>query len=134
MGKKKYEKDFGEVLWYGRRRRFGLPLSFTRYILTPTRLYKRLGFFNIKEEQLELYRVIDFSLRLPFGERIFGCGTMIIHSKDKTNPEVVLKSIKKPRPVMRLIEERVEQERIKYKIHGRDMIGAFGGDGDNCDC
>ena len=123
---KKNCKKYGEVVWRGRKRRFGLPLSFTRYIITTTKLFESRGFFNIKEERIELYRVVDFSLRLPLSQRIFGCGTIIVHAKDKTCPEKRLISVKTPRTIMRLIEENVEEERKKYNIHGRDMIGASG--------
>ena len=126
MSSKKLSKDFGEVVWYGRRHRFGLPLSFTKYILTAGKLYTRNGFFNISEEQVELYRVVDFSLKLPLGQRIFGCGTIRVHAKDKTSAEFDIRAVKKPREALRLIEDGVEKERAKYKIHGRDMIGAVG--------
>jgi hypothetical protein len=129
MSKRKY----GEIIWKGRRRRFGLPLSFTRYILAENKLYTSTGFFSIREERVELYRVVDFSLKLSLGQRIFGCGSIIVHAKDKTCPETLLKSVKNPRTVLRLIEEQVEKERVKYSIHGRDMIGASGiGGCDDC--
>jgi hypothetical protein len=130
------DKQFGEIVWRGRRRRLGLPLSFTRYVLTPTKLFTSVGLLSVNEERTELYRVVDFSLKLPLGQRIFGCGTILVHAKDKTSPELVLRSIKKPREVMRIIEEYVEKERVKYKLHGRDMIGvagAFGEDGGGYD-
>ncbi|MCL2634309.1 MAG: PH domain-containing protein [Oscillospiraceae bacterium] len=126
MSKKRREKNYGEVIWTGKKCYFGLPISFTRYILTDTKLYTKMGLLNIREERIELYRVIDFSLRLPLGQRIFGCGTIIVHAKDKTCPELMVKSIKKARPVLRSIEEYVEKERVKYNIHGRDMIAASG--------
>ncbi|MCL2085261.1 MAG: PH domain-containing protein [Oscillospiraceae bacterium] len=124
--RKKDTKKYGEVVWKGRRRRLGMPLSFTRYILAVNKLYTSVGFFSIKEEQADLYKVVDFSLKLSFGQRIFGCGTIVIHVKDKTCPEITLLSVKKPREVIKLLEDNVEKERVRYKIHGRDMIGASG--------
>ncbi|MCL1866741.1 MAG: PH domain-containing protein [Oscillospiraceae bacterium] len=131
--KVKKSKKYDEIVWKGRKRRLGLPLSFTRYILTPTKLFTSTGFFNIDEERTELYRIIDFSLKLSLGQRIFGCGTIIVHSKDKTCPEMRLNSVKNPRTVMRLIEEYVEQQRLKYNIHGRDMVGVSGSFYDSTD-
>jgi hypothetical protein len=127
--KPKFNKKYGEIIWRGRRRRFGLPLSFTRYILTTAKLYESVGFFNISEERVELYRVVDFSLRKPLSQRIFGCGTLIVRAKDKSCPEKKLLSVKNPRMVLRLIEEAVEAERVKYNIHGRDMVGAASSNG-----
>jgi len=123
MTKKKLKENYGDVLWYGKRCRLGLPLSFTRYILTDKKLYVRTGFFNVKEERVELYRIVDFSLSLPLGERMCGCGTIRVYAKDKTMPEQDLKSVKHPRKALSLLEEAVEKERVKYKIHGRDMMG-----------
>ena len=124
----KSSKKYGDIVWQGRRRRLGLPLSFTRYILTTNKLFESRGLLNVKEERVELYKVVDFSLKLPFfTQRIFGCGTLTVHAKDKTCPTKTLLSVKKPREVLRLIEECVEAERVKYNIHGRDMIGVSGG-------
>ncbi|MDR0196856.1 MAG: PH domain-containing protein [Oscillospiraceae bacterium] len=132
MAETKFDNNYGDVVWRGRRCRLGLPLSFTRYILVTNKMFTSIGLLSVKEERLELYRVVDVSLKLPFFQRIFGCGTVIIHAKDKTSPELTLISIKKPRAVLRHIEELVEKERLKYNIHGRDMVGASGfGDVDN---
>ena len=62
----------GQV-WTDKKRTFlGLPWSFTRYILTEKKLITRKGFLNITEDEVELYRVLDKSLRLPLGQRMFG--------------------------------------------------------------
>jgi len=138
MSKKNLEKNYGEVLWTGKKCRLGLPISLTRYIITTKKLYAKIGFFNIKEDQVELYRIIDFSLSLPLGQRICGCGTVKFFAKDKTMPEYELKSVKNPRNALSILENAVESERKKYKIHGRDMVGNISiteniDDCDNCD-
>ena len=46
-------KDGLEYLWTDKKRTlFGLPLSFTRYYLTDTRLITRVGFLTITEDEL----------------------------------------------------------------------------------
>ena len=45
---KKVKMNF---LWNDRRRRMGLPLSFTRYALTEDRLFLDTGFFNLRSEE-----------------------------------------------------------------------------------
>lgn len=57
---KKVKMNF---LWNDRRRRMGLPLSFTRYALTEDRLFLDTGFFNLRSEEILLYRVRDINLR-----------------------------------------------------------------------
>ena len=118
-------KDENEVLWTDKKRTlFGLPLSFTRYILTWKKFITRKGFLSISEDEIELYRVVDKSLRLPFGQRIFGCGTVIINCRDTDTPVKEVMSIKKPREFVEIFENQVDIQRDKYRTRGRDMIAS----------
>lgn len=122
--------DF-DYIWTDKKRTiFGLPISFTRYILTEKKLITRIGFLSIKEDEVELYRITDKSLQLPLGQRMFGCGTVTMHCKDTDTPIKIVTSIKKPRNFMTLLEENVDIQRDRYRVRGRDMIGL---DVD-CDC
>lgn len=135
----KIKKNYGEdLLWTGKKCICGLPISFTRYILTSTVLYTRTGFLNVKEDEIELYKIVDKVMMFPLGQRIVGCGTVKLTSKDSDTPEKLLKSVKKPREVKRILDEAVKVQRDKYMIRGRDMMGAvihsgvdFDGDDDN---
>lgn len=122
--------DF-DYIWTDKKRTiFGLPISFTRYILTEKKLVTRTGFLSIKEDEVELYRITDKSLQLPLGQRMFGCGTVTMHCKDTDTPVKIVTSIKNPREFMTLLEENVDIQRDRYRVRGRDMIGL---DVD-CDC
>ncbi len=119
-------------VWTDKKRTvFGLPISFTRYILTEKKLITRKGLLNISEDEIELYRVVDKSLRQPFGQRIFNCGTIHINCRDTDTPVKEIMSVKNPRNVMNMIEENVDKQRDKYRTRGRDMIGSGV---DACDC
>lgn len=121
----KLKKNYGEdLLWSGKKCICGLPISFTRYILTSTVLYTRTGLLNVKEDEIELYKIVDKVMMFPLGQRIVGCGTVKLTSKDSDTPEKLLKSIKKPREVKRILDEAVKAQRDKYMIRGRDMMGA----------
>ena len=72
----KLTREYGKVLWTGKKCILGMPISFTRYILTDTRLITRVGLLNLKEDEVELYRVFDKSVSLSLGQRIVGCGTI----------------------------------------------------------
>lgn len=121
---KKLARDYGEILWTGKKRILGMPISFTRYILTETKFITKIGLLNIREDEIELYRVYDMSLQLPLGQRIFGCGTLKLLSKDSDTPTKEIKCIKKPREAKRLIDDAVTLQRDKYYVRGRDMIGS----------
>ena len=117
------EKE-NEYLWKDRKRTFlGLPWSFTVYILTKTKLICRRGFFNIVEDEIDLYKITDKKLLLPLGQRMFGCGTIHIDSRDVSLPDFNMGSIKKPREVMRLLDECISEQRDRYGIRGRDLYG-----------
>ena len=120
----KLTRDYGEIIWTGKKCILGMPISFTRYILTETKLITRIGLLNLREDEIELYRVYDKSMKLPFGQRIVGCGTITLLSKDSDTPSKVLQSVKRPREVKRLLDEAVQAQRDKYSVRGRDMMGA----------
>ena len=119
----KLKRDYGNVLWAGKKCILGMPISFTRYILTDTTLYTKIGFFNIREDEVELYRIFDKKISFTLGQRIFGCGTIDLVSKDIDTPEKKLISIKKPREVKKILDAVVKEQRDKYYVRGRDMIG-----------
>ena len=120
----KIKRDYGNVIWTGKKCILGMPISFTRYILTDTTLYSKIGLLNIKDDEIELYRVYDKNLTFTLGQRIFGVGTITLISKDIDSPEKKLISVKKPREVKRYIDDTVKAQRDKYMVRGRDMIGA----------
>lgn len=122
-------KDEINYVWTDKKRTlFGLPLSFTRYYLTPTKFITRAGFINVEEDEIDLYKIIDKSVRRPLSQRIFGCGTIIIHSKDADTPTKEVKSVKCVRQVANLIDKYMNQMRDRYGIRGRDMVGVIPGD------
>lgn len=47
-----------KILWTDRKRHtiFSLPLSFTKYTLTETKLIIQRGCFNLREDEIQLYR------------------------------------------------------------------------------
>lgn len=127
MGKNENKKNF-EYIWSDRKRTaFGLPLSFTRYFLTETKLICRTGFLNIVEEEINLYKLTDKKMELSLFERLFKCGSIIVFSKDTDTPVMKIDSVRNPYDVSKLIDEKVDAQRDKYKIRGRDMVDA------NCD-
>ena len=124
------KKDEFDYIWTDKKRTlFGLPLSFTRYFLTETKFITRTGFLSIDEDEIDLYKITDKKLKIPFSQRLFKCGSIIIYSKDTDTPQKEVRSIKTPRKVSELIDRYVNAQRDKYGIRGRDMMGT-----DDCDC
>ena len=119
------------TLWRERKRTlFGLPLSFTTYTLTETRLIIKKGIFNISEEEIRLYRILDITLKRSFAERIFGLGTIHLCTGDKSTPEIDIARIKNPREVRTLLSDRVEEERSERYVGIREYMDDALPDGD----
>ena len=88
------------LIWKDRKRPiFGLPLSFTRYRLTEEKLLVITGILSTKEEEVQLYRIMDLTLKRSIWQRIFGVGTIHCCSGDKTTPEFDIKDIKRPNEI-----------------------------------
>ena len=120
-----------ESLWHDRKRYFGLPLSFTRYSLSEDRLFTSVGFLNIKDDEILLYRVRDIDTSRSLWQRLFGVGTVTVISSDKTMPNLVLKNIKDPIFVKELIHKQVEETKIKRRVRfGEVMTTDADGDGE----
>ena len=123
-----------EILWKDRKRYLGLPLSFTRYSLSEDRLFLSVGFLNIKDDEVLLYRVRDIASTRTLGQRLFGVGTLTVSSADKTTPTLVLKNIKNPLAVKELIHEQVEEMKIKRRVRvGEIMASGLDEDGSDED-
>ena len=105
-----------EYLWNDRKRFLGMPLSFTRYAMSEDRLFTSVGFLNIKDDEILLYRVRDIDTKRSLGQRLFGVGTVTVISSDKTMPNLVLKNIKNPIAVKEMIHQQVEETKIRRRV------------------
>ena len=123
------EKTELQYIWKDRRRRMGMPLSFTRYALSEDRLFLSVGFWNVKDDEVLLYRVRDITTSRTLWQRIFGVGTVTVISSDKTQPMVELKNIKQPLQVKELLHTQVEEMKEKRRVR----IGEISVDNDDMD-
>lgn len=112
-----------DKIWKDRRRRLGLPLSFTRYSLSDDRLFRETGLLNLVEEELLLYRVTDITLRRSLWQRLFRVGTVCVDSSDKTSPHLELKSVRDPKAVKELLHEKVEAAKAARRMSALEVMG-----------
>lgn len=118
------EKD--EILWQDRRRYLGLPMSFTIYSFSKNKFYYKKGLFTTHSEEILLYRILDLQYKQTLWQRIFGVGTVVLTTADKTTPVLELKSIKTPDRVRKALSNLVEQRRDEKRVTGKEMFGAAG--------
>ena len=111
-----------QYIWKDRKRYFGMPLSFTRYALSEDRLFISVGFLNIKDDEILLYRVRDIDTSRSLWQRLFGVGTVVVMSSDKSMPNLVLKNIKDPVAIKELIHEQVEEMKIRRRVRVGEIM------------
>ena len=115
-------------LWQDRKRWLGMPLTFTRYGLSEDRLFLSVGFLNIKDEELLLYRVRDIDTTRTLWQRMFGVGSVLVMSSDKSTPKLELKNIKNPMDVKELLHKQVEEMKVRRRVRFGEVMTSGAGD------
>ena len=110
---------------------FGLPFTFTKYIIKEDMLTVKAGFLKVVENDCYMYKVQDVTLKTSLIERIFGLGTIVCYTGDTTNPQLVLEHIKNAKPIKEFILEQSEIARRKRRTMNVQDISA--GDLDDVD-
>lgn len=90
-----------------------LKTRFTIYEMTNSRFIEKTGILSQKIQEVELYRVRDYSIDKPFLLRLFGLGNLTLITSDKTSPRVYLKAINNVEDVRNNIRSHVEIAREK---------------------
>lgn len=103
---------------------FGLPFTFTKYLVKEDMITVKTGLFNIVENDCYMYKVQDVQLSRSFFERIFRIGTVNCITGDNTHPQLVLKHIRNARPVKDYILKASEEARIKRRTVNMLDIGS----------
>lgn len=109
------------IIWTDKKRTlFGLPISFTRYTLTTEKLLIKTGFLSLKEEEIKLYRILDFTVRKTLFQRLFDVGDIELHTADSSTPVFTMKGVKEVDKIKERISEEVEKVRIDRKVRVRE--------------
>lgn len=73
---------------------FWIRASSVRYKITTERLVIERGLFGKRMDQIDVYRINDYAVEIPFGQRVLGTGNLVITSMDKTNPHLTIANLK----------------------------------------
>ena len=119
---KKILNEEHQILWSDRKRHFGLPISLTKYTLRDDKLLIESGLLNLRRDEVKLYRILDFEVIRPIGQRLFGVGTIAVHSSDKSMKDFKIEKIKQVVEVEELISNWVEKDRKARNITGREYL------------
>lgn len=126
------KKEKIAYLWKDRKRFLGMPLSFTRYMLSEDRLFLSKGFLNVKDDEILLYRVRDISTSRNLLQRMLGVGTVTVMSTDKTCPNLVMKNIKDPVAVKEILHKHVEEMKLRRQVRVSELTNLDDKDDDCC--
>lgn len=119
-----------KYIWQDRKRILGMPVTFTKYSLSEDRLFIDTGFFTSVTNELLLYRVRDLTTRITLSQKLFGVGTIIIHSSDKTESHLEIKNIKRPKYVKELLHKYIEENRKNKNMRLEESLDEV----EDCDC
>ncbi|MEN3939849.1 PH domain-containing protein [Prosthecobacter sp. SYSU 5D2] len=97
----------------------------TLYELTSQRLKISTGIFNKHLDEMELFRVKDYSMVRPFFLRMLGLGHLTLITSDLSTPTVTIKAIPNVEAVREMLRTAVQAERDRKRVRELDM----GGDG-----
>lgn len=106
-----------------------IPFAIWRYLavrnteitLTSERLRIRSGVLNKHNEDVELYRVKDWTLSEPLLHRLLGKGVIDVISSDRTAPELHLDWMPDARGFIEEIRQAVESVRDRKRVRELDV-------------
>lgn len=122
-----------DYIWKDRKRFLGMPITFTRYSMSEDRLFLETGLLNTRQEEILLYRVRDISLRISLGQRLFGVGSVIVQSSDRSLPVLELRNIRSPREVKETLHQQVEEMKLARRMRVGEILDVQGNGDDDGD-
>jgi uncharacterized membrane protein YdbT with pleckstrin-like domain len=75
----------------------------THYRITTQRIVVETGMFSKRMDQIDIYRINDYVVERPFGQRLAGTGNIVLAAMDRSTPDVHLNGL--PTDVMVLYEK-----------------------------
>lgn len=126
MGNEKILMENTEVVYKERKRIlfFGLPWTFTKYILTEDLLTIDTGLLKKEENDCYMYKIQDVKLTATLLERIFGLATIICYTGDVTHPQISMIHIKHAKEIKSYLLKASEAARLKRRTVNTQDIGA----------
>lgn len=103
---------------------FGLPFTFTQYIIEEETMTIRQGLLKVVENDCYLYKIQDVEHSATLIERIFGLGTVTCFTGDTTHPTLKLIHIKNSKEIKKYLLEQSEKMRIKRRTVNMLDIGS----------
>ena len=105
-----------------------LPFALWKYLATRTTSYQLMtdrlicqqGVFHRSQDEVELYRIKDYTIVAPLLYRWLGLADLVLVTSDKTHPTLVLSGIAYAHPVKEIIRNQVEELRVQKGVREID--------------
>lgn len=114
------------ILWGGKpsnlRAKAKGSLNTISYKITSQRIIISWGLVGKKQEDIELVRIEDISVRQSLTEKLEGIGNILIFSSDKTTPALELKSVPNPLQIKELLRKAIRDEKARLNYHYTEFI------------
>lgn len=107
---------------------FGLPFTFTKYIVTEDVLTIQSGLLKTVENDCYMYKIQDVQHSATIFEKMFKLGTVTCFTGDTTHPTLILSHIKNSKDVKFFILEESEKARIRRRTVNMLDIGSGAGE------
>jgi hypothetical protein len=96
-------------------------LKCTKIVLTTQRLKISSGLLNKVMEEIELYRVKDWTFYQPLFQRMLGYGSVTVISSDRSAPEVTYGWLKDAREFSEKLRTAVEAVRDRKRVRALEV-------------
>ena len=108
---------------------FGLPLTFTKYLLKDEILTVNSGFFKTVINDCYMYKIVDVQLERSLMERIMGLGTVVCYTSDTTDKVLRIMHVKHAEQIKNFILEKSEKMRMRRRTLTTMSLNSDGADG-----
>lgn len=95
----------------------------TSYELTTQRLRRSTGILTRTFDDLELFRVKDYSIEQPLFLRMVGLGNLHLVTSDASTPNVSIKAVPDIMALLELVRTAVQRERDRKRVRELDVDG-----------
>ena len=94
---------------------FGLPWTFTKYLLKDEILTTQTGFFNTVINDCYMYKIVDVQLEKSLFEKMIGLGTVVCYTSDTTDKVLKITHVRHAEQIKNFILEKSEKMRMKRR-------------------
>ncbi len=108
---------------------FGLPWTFTKYLLKDEILTTQSGFFNTVINDCYMYKIVDVQLEKSLFEKMFGLGTVVCYTSDTTDKVLRITHVRRSEQIKNFILEKSEKMRMKRRTLTTMSLNSDGADG-----